>query len=112
MLYLFGGWDGNRDLADFWAYDINMGKWRLLSLDTEGDGGPTPRSCHKMIFDSKSRQIFILGRYLERGLRDRAQNIKVKISIISLKKYLKNKITLKEVTFELDVSISQSIDFI
>ena len=30
-----------------------------------------------MIFDPKTRQIFILGRYLERGLRDRAQNIKV-----------------------------------
>ena len=77
MLYLFGGWDGNRDLADFWAFDISSGKWRLLSLNTEADGGPTPRSCHKMVFDSKTRQIFILGRYLERGLRDRAQNIKV-----------------------------------
>ena len=30
-----------------------------------------------MVFDTKTRQIFILGRYLERGLRDRAQNIKV-----------------------------------
>ena len=78
VLYLFGGWDGNRDLADFWAYDIASSKWRLLSLDTEADGGPTPRSCHKMIFDANSRQIFILGRYLERTLRDRAQNIKVR----------------------------------
>jgi len=76
VLYLFGGWDGNRDLADFWAFDISSGKWRLLSLNTEADGGPSPRSCHKMIFDPKTRQIFILGRYLERGLRDRAQNIK------------------------------------
>lgn len=73
---MFGGWDGNRDLADFWAYDIVVGKWRLLSLDTEADGGPSPRSCHKMVIDAKRRQIFILGRYLERGLRDRAQNIK------------------------------------
>ena len=79
MLYLFGGWDGNRDLADFWAYDICQGKWRLLSLDTEADGGPSPRSCHKMVLDQNSRHIFILGRYLERGLRDRAQNIKVRI---------------------------------
>jgi hypothetical protein len=77
VLYLFGGWDGNRDLADFWAFDISSGKWRLLSLNTEADGGPSPRSCHKMVFDPKTRQIFILGRYLERGLRDRAQNIKV-----------------------------------
>ena len=77
MLYLFGGWDGNRDLADFWAFDIANIKWKLLSIDTENDGGPSPRSCHKMVFDTKTRQIFILGRYLERGLRDRAQNIKV-----------------------------------
>lgn len=76
VLYLFGGWDGNRDLADFWAFDIVNVKWKLLSIDTENDGGPSPRSCHKMVFDTKTRQIFILGRYLERGLRDRAQNIK------------------------------------
>ena len=76
MLYLFGGWDGNRDLADFWAFDVTNNKWKLLSLDTENDGGPSPRSCHKMVFDPKTRHIYLLGRYLERGLRDRAQNIK------------------------------------
>ena len=64
-------------MADFWAFDIVNVKWKLLSIDTENDGGPSPRSCHKMVFDTKTRQIFILGRYLERGLRDRAQNIKV-----------------------------------
>lgn len=46
-------------------------------MDAEADGGPSPRSCHKMVLDSSCRHIFILGRYLERGLRDRAQNIKV-----------------------------------
>jgi len=76
VLYLFGGWDGTRDLADFWAFDIPTSKWRLLSTNTSQDGGPSPRSCHKMVLDHKTRQIFILGRYLERGLRDRAQNIK------------------------------------
>ena len=78
---MFGGWDGTRDLADFWAYDIPAGKWRLLSTNTSQDGGPTPRSCHKMVLDQKTRQIFILGRYLERGLRDRAQNIKVSLRL-------------------------------
>ena len=37
-----------------------------------------------MIFDPKTRQIFILGRYLERGLRDRAQNIKVLLIMANL----------------------------
>ena len=50
-----------------------------MSLDTENDGGPSPRSCHKMVLNTKTRQIFILGRYLERVLRDRAQNIKVSL---------------------------------
>lgn len=75
-IYLFGGWDGNRDLSDFWAYDITSEKWKLLSMDTEADGGPSPRSCHKMVLDSSCKHIFILGRYLERSMRDRAQNIK------------------------------------
>lgn len=76
MLYLFGGWDGNRDLNDFWSFHIPTSKWRLLSMDTEADGGPSPRSCHKMVLDIGCRHIFILGRYLERSLRVRVQNIK------------------------------------
>lgn len=77
LVYMFGGWDGNRDLADFWVYEVKSGKWRLLSMDTEADGGPSPRSCHKMVLDNLNNTIYVLGRYLERGLRDRAQNIKV-----------------------------------
>ena len=73
-IYMFGGWDGARDLADFWQYNITSGKWRLLSGDTAAEGGPGPRSCHKMVLDPKYRQIFVLGRYLERGLRDTQAN--------------------------------------
>ena len=76
MIYLFGGWDGNRDLSDFWAYNVALGKWTLISADTEADGGPPSRSCHKMVVDPVYRQIFVLGRYLERGLRDLHTNIK------------------------------------
>ena len=35
------------------------------------------RSCHKMVLDAKYRHIFILGRYLEKGLRDESRNVKV-----------------------------------
>lgn len=28
-------------------------------------GGPGPRSCHKICFDPKSKSIFVLGRYVE-----------------------------------------------
>ena len=41
-------------------------------------GGPPPRSCHKMVLDAKYRHIFILGRYLEKGLRDESRNVKVR----------------------------------
>lgn len=35
ILYLFGGWDGNQDLADLWAYNISTEKWSLICKDTE-----------------------------------------------------------------------------
>lgn len=40
-IYLFGGWDGTRDLSDFWQYDLMKRKWRLISADTEEEvSGP------------------------------------------------------------------------
>ena len=73
-IYMFGGCDGTRDLAEFWKYNITSGKWSLLSGDTAAEGGPGPRSCHTMMLDPKYRQIFVLGRYLERGLWDTQAN--------------------------------------
>lgn len=35
VLYLFGGWDGNQDLADLWSYDIATDKWTLICKNTE-----------------------------------------------------------------------------
>jgi hypothetical protein len=34
ILYMFGGWDGGKDLADFWAYNSTSATWRCLSEDT------------------------------------------------------------------------------
>ena len=73
-IYLFGGWDGSRDLADFWQFNIAAGKWSLVSGDTAAEGGPGPRSCHKMVLDPTHGQIFVLGRYLERSARDTQAN--------------------------------------
>jgi hypothetical protein len=33
-IYLFGGWDGKRDLSDFWCFNIRDNRWRRLSSDT------------------------------------------------------------------------------
>lgn len=35
LIYMYGGWDGNHDLADFWVYDIADQRWSLISRNTE-----------------------------------------------------------------------------
>ena len=34
-VYLFGGWDGTRDLADFFVYHTPSNTWTCLSKNTE-----------------------------------------------------------------------------
>ncbi|EDW85574.2 uncharacterized protein Dwil_GK23081 [Drosophila willistoni] len=67
FIYLYGGWDGYQDLSDLWLYDLD--EWTLLCERSELLNGPTPRSCHKMIFDPISENIFMLGRYLDNSIR-------------------------------------------
>lgn len=64
-IYLFGGWDGTKDLADFWVYSQELGNWVCISMDTRRQGGPGPRSCHKICFDSKNKVLYVLGRYVD-----------------------------------------------
>lgn len=72
-LYLFGGWDGQRDLGDLWRCMLGTStslstplRWELLSIDVERDGGPGARSCHKMVFCAKEGgALYVLGRYIE-----------------------------------------------
>jgi hypothetical protein len=62
-VYLLGGWDGHKSLADFWAYNIDDDKWTVLSHDTGKEkNGPGERSCHKMVFCEKTGCIYVLGR--------------------------------------------------
>ncbi|OBZ70545.1 Muskelin [Grifola frondosa] len=63
LVYLFGGWDGQRSLDDFWVYDVARDTWRELSPATSREkNGPGPRACHKMVFDTKTGAIYLLGR--------------------------------------------------
>ena len=63
MIYLFGGWDGEKSLDDFWAYSVREDKWCVLSHSTSGEqNAPGARSCHKMVFDTKTGSIYLLGR--------------------------------------------------
>lgn len=68
-IYLFGGWDGNFDLADLWAYHVPSREWTCLSRNTHEEGGPSARSCHKVCLDPERKQMFTLGRYLDPASR-------------------------------------------
>lgn len=35
IVYMYGGWDGNHDLADLWAYHVQLHKWQCISKNTE-----------------------------------------------------------------------------
>lgn len=71
IMYLYGGWDGFEDLSDLWSFDIKRNAWSLIHERSELFDGPSPRSCHKMVYDSSNAQIFTLGRYLDGNSRTR-----------------------------------------
>ncbi|OSD06938.1 hypothetical protein PYCCODRAFT_1359801 [Trametes coccinea BRFM310] len=84
MIYLFGGWDGQRNLDDFWSYDVAKDTWKLLSIATSREkNGPGPRACHKMVFDSKTGSIYLLGRLGDADLID-AHGTRVGVSLSDL----------------------------
>ncbi|KAJ1734328.1 hypothetical protein LPJ61_001130, partial [Coemansia biformis] len=67
--YLYGGWDGTNNLDDLWTLDLDTGKWKCISLCTRNQGGPGPRSCHAMCFDSVHKCIYIMGTYIDHDYR-------------------------------------------
>ncbi|KAI9222181.1 Muskelin N-terminus-domain-containing protein [Blastocladiella britannica] len=64
-VFLYGGWDGSRDLADMWAYTPGTGQWSLVYADTGRVGGPTARSCHRFTIDPVRRIAYMFGRFID-----------------------------------------------
>lgn len=62
LIYIHGGFNGTASLDDFWVYAIAEDRWRLLSSHTGLDGGPSPRSCHRMVVDDSTGDVYLLGR--------------------------------------------------
>ncbi|KAI8325866.1 hypothetical protein GQ54DRAFT_178910 [Martensiomyces pterosporus] len=67
--YLYGGWDGANNLGDLWVLKMDTGKWTCISTNTRDQGGPGPRSCHAMCFDSVHKCLYIMGRYIDHEYR-------------------------------------------
>ncbi|CAE6415260.1 unnamed protein product [Rhizoctonia solani] len=65
VVYLFGGWDGAKNLSDFWSYTIATNQWKLTHEDTAAVGGPSARSCHNMVYCHTNRTIYVLGQLKE-----------------------------------------------
>lgn len=59
-IYLYGGWDGERSLDDFWVYSIAESQWQVIPQH-ENASWPGRRSCHKMTFDAATGRIYLLG---------------------------------------------------
>ena len=59
-IYLYGGWDGERSLDDFWVYSIPEGQWSIVPRNDDAVW-PGRRSCHKMAFDAGTGRIYLLG---------------------------------------------------
>ncbi|KAJ3377243.1 Muskelin 1, intracellular mediator containing kelch motif, partial [Entophlyctis sp. JEL0112] len=69
-IYLFGGWDGQKDLSDFWSFNYGYTPVEFLSPPPLfnglfSNGGPGPRSCHKICIDPSTKSIFTMGRYVD-----------------------------------------------
>ncbi|OLY81966.1 Muskelin [Smittium mucronatum] len=69
-IYLFGGWDGKRNLADLWSYEIVKNCWKCISSNTLIDGGPDGRSLHSMCLDTVSNHLYITGKFIDHEYRD------------------------------------------
>lgn len=70
-IFLFGGFSGVHELSDMWSFDPSSavsgngkGTWTYLSKDVTAAGGPSPRSCHKLIYVPSTHCLYTLGRFL------------------------------------------------
>ena len=65
LLWLFGGWDGQRELGDLWSFNPHTKKWKCVQEDARQYGGPSARSCHKLAVDPSLGLIYVMGRFVE-----------------------------------------------
>ena len=64
-IWMYGGWDGEKDLGDLWTFSIQSKMWRCVSDDCSKEGGPSARSCHKICLDTEQKVLYTLGRFVD-----------------------------------------------
>ncbi|OMJ29827.1 Muskelin [Smittium culicis] len=69
-IYVFGGWDGMRNLSDLWEFDIVENIWNCICPNTYKVGGPDPRSLHSMCINTVKNQLYVLGKFIDHEYRD------------------------------------------
>jgi hypothetical protein len=60
-IWLFGGWDGEKNWGDLWRW-TRSGGWEQEESSQES---PEARSCHSMVIDEEVGKLYVMGRYLE-----------------------------------------------
>jgi len=58
LLWLHGGWDGQKSFRDLWTFNTGRREWSLIS---DGSTGPTERWAHVCAWDSKKRSLWVHG---------------------------------------------------
>ncbi|CAL1133193.1 unnamed protein product [Cladocopium goreaui] len=64
LLWLHGGWDGQRAFRDLWKFDVRSRAWNLVS---SGSAGPSERWAHVCAWDPKTRQLWVHGGWNSRS---------------------------------------------
>ncbi|KAI8869447.1 hypothetical protein GQ42DRAFT_147108, partial [Ramicandelaber brevisporus] len=88
-IFMFGGWDGTRDLGDLWSLslqplsDIQPGppEWTRISACTQNEGGPSTRSCHATCYCPVTRCAYILDQYTDSDTRRQGSSSSVSSSL-------------------------------
>ena len=69
-IYLFGGWDGTKELSDFWRFSLKHQRWEIIQESQASSGmgeaaWPSARSCHQMCVDETTGDIYLSGKFIE-----------------------------------------------
>jgi hypothetical protein len=56
-----------------WDVDLHKRRYQTVIKLNDREDGPSPRSCHKLCFDPKNKQIYTLGRYVDPESRPNMQ---------------------------------------